>query len=593
MPVNSREQPTLEEFQKYVDHLENLWAEALHDMRKADDMYWQRKDIWLDFYARNPNATRNRPSIHSGMFPAKVEQAVNAHLAFTPSFKRLPVGSDEAGNDRASRLENGLRAVVNDSLSRAPNYPTKEAGKHIVLYNYTAAGVLLDPDVLQRPTQRRGESQEDFELREWEWMSQHQHWNPIQLVVPTPGDVLMEPDKAVPPIAVRRMKIKAYDLSAMLIERQEKFRRVRGRVADYDKAFAADFNMTDAYEDVEIEEWWSARWHGLKRKDGGVLYWEPNILGIQPWVQAWGGNAITPVGEEFDIRWWVQQAMMYKIIDAVIMDAQATASNHALLNRAAWARSGTSRDPAEAAEQFSSNGWLQGAKAEFWLEETPDVKPQSFQHKLELEQSIHRDTFSPLAAGFRQGEADTATGIIIQSENTNRAFKSQRAKLEHQWSLIGQNILKIVYRLGDPSYGYGKDYAEIGIGKDKLSRQDMQDQFHVIANFEQVDLVVQQQEIQQALALREAGLVGDEYVYQVARIEDVGGMRQQVYRMLMRRDPDYVEQGVINAFREERMLDVAERRQAELDARKTQRIMGVSANGEDSAPLVQNIDPGR
>ena len=591
MPVNPREQPTMDEFQKYVDHLEGVWAEALTDMRKADDMYWQRTDIWKDFYARNPNTIRNRPSIHSGMFPAKVEQAVNAHLAFLPTFKRLPVG-EGAEDDKASKIENGLRAVVNDSMSRAPNYPTKQAGKHIVLYNYTAAGVLLDPDVLQRPTQRRGESKEDFELREWEWKSQYQHWNPIQIVVPTPGEVLMEPDKSIPPIAVRRMKIKGYNLASMLAERQEKFRRVKGRVADYDKAYAAEFQMADAYEDVEIEEWWSARWHGLKRKGGDILYWEPNILGIQPWVQAWGGNAITPVGEEFNIRWWVQQAMMYKIIDAVIMDAQATASNHALLNRAAWARSGTTRGAAEAAEQFSSNGWLQGNKADFWLEETPDVKPQSFQRKLELEQSVHRDTFSPLAAGFRQGEADTATGIIIHSENTNRAFKSQRAKLEHQWSLIGQNMLKIVYRLGDPTYGYGPDHAEIGFGKDKLRRQDMQDQFHVVASFEQVDIVVQQQEVQQALALREAGLVGDEYLYQVARIEDVAGMRQQVYRMLMRREPDYVEQGVINAFREERLLEIADRRQAELDSRKIQRMIGESANGGNNAPTVQGIGTG-
>ena len=87
------------------------------------------------------------------------------------------------------------------------------------------------------------------------------------------------------------------------------------------------------------------------------------------------------------------------------------------------------------------------------------------------------------------------------------------------------------------------------------------------------------QELQSALTLYERGLVDREYIWRVARIEDPSSIRQGLYRDALQNDPDVVEQGVINALREEGMLELADRRQAELDRRKIQRIAaGVQQN---------------
>ena len=76
-----------------------------------------------------------------------------------------------------------------------------------------------------------------------------------------------------------------------------------------------------------------------------------------------------------------------------------------------------------------------------------------------------------------------------------------------------------------------------------------------------------------------SGLVGDEYIYRVAGIEDVSGTRKDAIASMARRDPELIEQLKIDALREEGMLELADRRQDELDRMKMERARAEASGG--------------
>ena len=322
----------------------------------------------------------------------------------------------------------------------------------------------------------------------------------------------------------------------------------------------------------------------MRVKGGEMLYIEPNGWGIQPWIQVFGGNAVMPSGEPWDVRWWVRQSLMWREIPTLRMLNQALVSHHAILQRAAWARMGTTQNPAEAAGQLAS-GILAGNPDDWWVEQTPQLPAASFQHLSNLQEVIERTSFSSLMAGFRQAGVDTATGMIIQAENANRTFRANITKLEHLHTIAGSNVLKLKAQIGNE---FTDEYRRIAIGEDVLDDKDIGGKFHIQARFKQVDPVVQQQAVREALTLWENGLVGDEYVYRVANIEDIAGTRKDAIASMARRDPELIEQLKVDALREEGLLEIADRRQDELDRAKMERaragLPGAQAGGAPMAP---------
>jgi len=577
MPIDPTSKPTGSDFDDYSRYLDDIWMGAMEDMAVVDGVYYQTENIWADFYSRYniPIGQRNRPNFHSGLDAALVEQAVASHMAFQPTFHRVPSGSGPTHREASARLERGLQAVYYDAMVRAPNLPTTENGKQLQLYNCTQLGTLLDNDSLVKPQKRDGEKPEDFEEREHEWEFTHLTWNPIKLVVPQPGEVLMDPTETVPGIAVQRKTMKAYQLHAETSMKELK--RTTSRHPRYSGSSGTVFAMSgmDAYDEVETETWWSARWVGLRVKGGEMLYLEPNMWGIQPWIQVFGGNAIMPSGEPWDVRWWVRQSLMWREIPTLRMLNQAMASHHAILQRAAWARMGTTQNPSEAAAQLAV-GVLAGNLYDLCVEQTPQLPAASFQHLSNLQDMVERTTFSSLMAGFRQAGVDTATGMIIQAENANRTFKANVTKLEHLHTIGGSNVLKLKTQIGEE---LTNDYGRIKIGEDVLDDKDIGGKFHIQARFKQIDPVVQQQAVREALVLWSSGLVGDEYIYRVAGIEDVSGTRKDAIASMARRDPELIEQLKIDALREEGMLELADRRQDELDRIKMERARAEAAGG--------------
>jgi hypothetical protein len=212
----------------------------------------------------------------------------------------------------------------------------------------------------------------------------------------------------------------------------------------------------------------------------------------------------------------------------------------------------------------------------------------SFQHLSNLQEVVERTSFSSLMAGFRQAGVDTATGMIIQAENANRTFKANVTKLEHLHTIGGSNVLKLKTQIGE---AFTESYRRIQIGEDALDDKDIGGKFHIQSRFKQVDPVVQQQAVSEALVLWEKGLVGDEYLYRVAGIEDVAGTRKDAIASMARRDPELIEQLKIDALREEGMLELADRRQDELDRVKMERARAEAAGGAPQG-VPQGAPPG-
>ena len=588
MPIDPTTKPDERIFEEYTEHMHDVWRDALEEMKLLSSHYGHTSDIWEDFYKRNPTVARNRPNYHSGLEVALVDNAVDSHLAFEPRFIRPPVGNSQESRDKANRVEKGLQSVFQDAFINAPNFSTKENGKQLVLHNYTQLGVMLDHASLVKPEQKRGEDKEDFQLREWEWLSRHNTWNPVRLIVPAPGEVLMSPLEKIPPIAIWCRTMKAYDLEAhstvKMGQIEQRNKVSKSNRTGYGSQYDTKTRKVDPYEDIEVEEWWSARWHGMKIKHGELLYVEPNTWGIQPFAHCFGGSSITLAGEEFNVAQWIRQGIMYRALPTLTMHNQATVGHHAVLMRSSWARYGYRHDAAEGAEQLTGQ-ILQGEESDWWLERVPQLPGQSFQHKSELERSIERVTYSRMVAGHGVPEVDTATGIIILSENSHRTFKAAISELEHLYSIAASNVLKLVYKM---NMEYGENYASIGIGEHTLRTRDMEDTFYVEARFEQIDAVVAQQEAQVAMGELQQGLIDTETYYKVRRYEDPTTLQKGILRDMIMKDPDVVEQMIVNAFKEAGFGELADRRQDELDQRVRQRRM--QAQGQEQGMEGQGME---
>jgi len=87
-----------------------------------------------------------------------------------------------------------------------------------------------------------------------------------------------------------------------------------------------------------------------------------------------------------------------------------------------------------------------------------------------------------------------------------------------------------------------------------------------------------------AMSELERGLIDTETYYKIRRYEDPTTIRKGVLRDMIYKDPAVIEQGVINALREEGFNEMADQRQAELDRMKLDRVMGMEGAAPEGAP---------
>ena len=571
MPIDSHKKPTERDFQDFHRYHTNTWSGALGVMREVQKYYFGTADIWADYYARNPLVARNsRPPFNPSLFASRVDQAV-ASLAFEPKLHRRPVGEGMAHQGHADELEKGMQALLHDSFSQVTNFPPKLAGKNLVLFDYTAAQIMLNTTGMTRPEKRDGESSESFDEREMEWLFNEQHWNPIKVYIPTPGEVLMDPFETNPPVAMWKQRATAWDLAETITSAERRHSIYRGTYPQFDEAFTRSFSFSDPYEEKDFIHWYTARWHGIYLGTGENLIWEPNMMGVQPFIHDWAGDVISPVGEQFDLANWVRQAIMYRIIDEIVMAAQATVSDQNLLLRNAFTPYVYVGDPAELAAKLHQTGVLSANPKDISLLEQPQALPASFTQREALEAGIDRHTFSPLEAGFADLRTETATGAAIRAERAGRTFQSIRTKMEHLFANIASHSSKIIYY----SNKVLKDsdiFKEIGVGDARVRVVDMEEQFHFSVTFEQVDIASKIQAEQAMWQAFDRGIVGPAYARRVLGIENEKEASDDALDGLLQRDPEFIQEMLVQVARKKGLDEYADRKESQLKVLRLQRM---------------------
>ena len=552
MPLDPTEKPTAETIKRELQHYQEIWGEALDVMKKADSFYWNRHNIWTWFETLGnpiPDAVAKRSQYHSGRAHAIIKHAVDANLAIMPKWHREAGSISQSHKEAADRVEKGLAAAVRDAFLVAFSHPPKVTGKDLLLHNYAVIYVGLDAESLtKRPERKRGENREDFEEREYLWETQRSGWNPFRIEAITPGDVLMEPGIKVPKSAIRRRKIRAYELADLTTTKA----KVLGDVVKiYDI-------VGDPYEEIEVEERWSQYHYAISRSGSELLWVEDNTWGFQPFMHTWGGDASLPVGETFNPKWLIEQSVLHNAMDTVVMYEQSVAANHQLIQRTAFAKLGYVGDAAEAAQQLEGD-IISGDQSQWWAEVVPQLAPQSMQHVSMLKDAIEEITYSLAMAGFAQTGVDTATQALIQSEAGSRKSMAIRNQMEYLYSIAGSNILRLVVRMNEEY----PDIEGLIIGKDKLRVTDIGNNFRVQASFEQVDPVVFAQEKQDAREELRLRLIDRMTYHRIARHEDATGIEKGIIKDIIREMPDVQNELLQLALREEGFGNLADQRQRE------------------------------
>lgn len=602
MPIDHRRKPTDAEFQDFCVYQKNLWAPAVTIWKEAQSYYLGKADIWADYYLRNPLVpVTSRPPFHPASFASKVDQIVSGHLAFEPKITRRPVADGKGHRDHADALEKGMQVLIHDSFSRGVNFPTKVVGKNIVLFHYSSAGIMLNSKGMVRPERSDYESDEAFKQAEWEWLSRSQHWNPIEVIVPAPGDVLMDYDVLNPPVALWKQTGTAGDLAATIMSARIRHEKMKELYPQFNDASTQAFSYQKDSEPQEFIHWYTAMWHGIWLGNGQNILWEPNMMGIQPFSHIWAGDLITPVDERFDLGNWARQAMMYKVIDEIVMDAQAIVADHNLLMRHAFTQIASTLEPAELKQQMAVNGYVNIDPKLIGLVPTPDALPQSFNHRQALESGIDRHTVSPIDAGFQDLRTETATGIAIKAENTSRQVQAPRVKMEHLFAegVVGAGA-KVIYHAHQvmDKREDGEDvphplFKEIGVGDARVRVADMEEKFYFQVSFSQTDLATRTAAIQEAILLKHEGAVGNKYLRKVAGIENEKEAEQDVWETMLESQPEFAMELMVQTARKRNLNELADKLQSDLDDIKLQRLQQESQQAMGTQPQLARNGNGR
>src|SRR3990167_6260840 len=497
--------PTKELINKQSEYLTNqVWKESYGLMKKAWQFYAQEYDIWASLRIDNPEEAGSRPLYCAPVATAKIDQAVDSVFSATPKFHKPPAGDGDSHKDRANRVEKALQDLFEDGFTWNPlGYPPRMNQNHLLLYNYTQLFVGLNPLVLEpKPERMEGEDQEDFEHRERVWENSRHTSNPFIIEVTKPDEVLMNPMEKVPSIAIRRKQMHAYELHNITTTKTKKL--------DVLKVFEIE---KDAYEKVEVEEWWSPFYVAVRKKDGDVLWVEKNDWGFQPHMHTFGIGATAPIGQNFNPKYLINKGLLFPMMETILLHDQTYVAHHNVNQRKAWARLGSEGEAAQLAEQMRGR-YLEGDPEKQWLELTPELGAQSFTELERLDQLLEESGFSKQAAGFPSSDIDTATQAVILSEATGRKGRPYVLALNALYSMAAGNALKLAKVLF-------RDYPfdNLIVGEHELKAADIED-FRVIAKFENKDAVVFQQEKQQAMAEVKEGFSSMKKYWRIVGEED-------------------------------------------------------------------------
>jgi len=579
--ADMKERPEIDTIIRFRKKMGELWANA-HLEWRDNDAYYQRKfKVWANNY-------QGRPVFYDSTPTHLVDHAVSTLMSFSPRIHREPVGDSEQHKVDATNLENGLKAVMDDSIMQETSVPWKMMAQYLVAHGYA----VIEGPVLtglgerpHEPIRADFDEEEEYDAAMTVYRANRKSYNPIRIRVPHPSMVLMNPREKVPTIALKTSKMMAQDLHEQSVIKKKRQRRKYAEIFNLDQH--------DPWDEIECWDYWTPQWH-VKLIAGGVnnysapsaqgasIIWaERNTWGFVPFAHSFAGwgMEMSDTGEN---PAHLAQGILTPNKETIRKRTQEVSAFHQILLRFAFAPMGTSRDPMTLAQAISNEGILEGDPIDYWVMQTPDIPPWALQLRSQTDSTLELGTYSSALAGVKQPGVGTVGQQAILNTAGMRIFGPLEAQREHLASIVGQRILRLVDTVSELSGGIGAN------GK-SLTKSQVHNVYGVQVEFPHSDPVMEMQRRQMALSEYQAGLIDPLTYYEQAGYEGGTEIQQRMIEQAIRDLPSVRQR--IETLVAQRMGLVDEENQEaagqEISARQAAmgpQIPGMNGVGAEPAP---------
>ena len=552
MPFNGFEdEPDANIIDQYRSHLKEVWTNAHRKWEQYDAYYFRTYSVWEGAEAHS------RPGWLKPARPTSlVDNAVDHQLASEPTPHRNPARQSEESRNNADRVEEGLKAILDEAALLEPALTWKQQGKNLVHLGYSIHELGLDSNVLQRRSEeppRGDDSEEDYRAN----MRLYEHYRrtamPFRTRSPHPARILLDPWEKKPRIAIRHARRFSQDLHELTVARKN-----RGRQAD-----VWEVRNNRPFELILTDEYWTECWHammvsgyvaGTGREYNNMkrlLFVEKNTWGFVPYSHAYAGFGQEPTNSDRIDPANLAVGILDPVISDIRAQAQAVSGRHNALMDASFNPIGTRMGADELRDQLDQGDIIEMSdRSDVWRMDIPQLPRWMFQTEEWLSRDIEEGTFSRALAGVREQGVSTVGQQAILSTAAGRKFVAVSRQLEHLASVASSQILQLI------------DLLDLNLTiKGKIIRPSyIESDYSVNISFDLVDPVLQLQQRQLGLQEVQAGLKSMEtYWSSDARLEDASGERKRLLMDWVRKNPMIHQALAMEVAKEEGIESLVER----------------------------------
>ena len=552
MPFSGFEdEPDANVIDQYRSHLKEVWTNAHRKWEQYDSYYFRTYSVWEEAEAHT------RPGWLKPARPTSVvDNAVDHQLASEPTPHRNPARQSEESRNNADRVEEGLKAILDEASLLEPALTWKQQGKNLVHLGYSIHELGLDSNVLQRRTEeppRGDDSEEDYRAN----MRLFEHYRrtamPFRTRSPHPARILLDPWEKRPRIAIRHARRFSQDLHELTVARKS-----RGRPVDI-----WEVRNNRPFELILTDEYWTDCWHammisgyvtGTGREYSTMkrmLFTEKNTWGFVPYAHAYAGFGQEPTNSDRIDPANLAVGILDPVLSDIRAQAQAVSGRHNALMDASFNPIGTRMGADELRDQLDQGDIIEMSdRSDVWRMDIPQLPRWMFQTEEWLSRDIEEGTFSRALAGVREQGVSTVGQQAILSTAAGRKFVAVSRQLEHLASVASSQILQLI------------DLLDLNLTiRGKIIRPSyIESDYSVNISFDLVDPVLQLQQRQLGLQEVQAGLKSMETYWAAdARLEDASGERKRLLMDWVRKNPMIHQALAMEVAKEEGIESLVER----------------------------------
>ena len=552
MPFSGFEdEPDANVIDQYRSHLKEVWTNAHRKWEQYDAYYFRTYSVWEGAEAHS------RPGWLKPARPTSVvDNAVDHQLASEPTPHRNPARQSEESRNNADRVEEGLKAILDEASLLEPALTWKQQGKNLVHLGYSIHELGLDSNVLQRRTEeppRGDDSEEDYRAN----MRLFEHYRrtamPFRTRSPHPARILLDPWEKRPRIAIRHARRFSQDLHELTVARKS-----RGRPVDI-----WEVRNNRPFELILTDEYWTECWHammisgyvtGTGREYSTMkrmLFTEKNTWGFVPYAHAYAGFGQEPTNSDRIDPANLAVGILDPVLSDIRAQAQAVSGRHNALMDASFNPIGTRMGADELRDQLDQGDIIEMSdRSDVWRMDIPQLPRWMFQTEEWLSRDIEEGTFSRALAGVREQGVSTVGQQAILSTAAGRKFVAVSRQLEHLASVASSQILQLI------------DLLDLNLTiRGKIIRPSyIESDYSVNISFDLVDPVLQLQQRQLGLQEVQAGLKSMETYWAAdARLEDASGERKRLLMDWVRKNPMIHQALAMEVAKEEGIESLVER----------------------------------